>query len=533
MKKISSLIVCFALLAAGTAFALDLPDALKIPGLTVTGTVQTGLQVSGGTYDDFSNGSKIEGDRFNKDATPGALDPSVYAYSDDIGDGTPFRAHLQLVWERDNLGVKTRFRYQPNNGPVTSTLTPIYEKDKDGKLVIDPVSGDPIPTGEYSGTPATPDGRLGGTLNNLNNTVNKAFVYAYLWDKKIKVSAGKGTDEAWGLFYSSFGSGNTAGFDGQDGIKVEVKPIDGLNVGAFYGTSNLFASAYNGYSDQTATDRRLVVGAKYTSGLFKVVATTAHNFVEVDRNADLGVYNVYGTSAPTTPKDALKDVNIGTPLFNTSNLLVGVQVTPIEPLTVDLSVAAINLGSWTVGKAHGNDDNEITTGAGAYKKGDFNPYWQVLPKLKVSYALNEQLSFGLGIHDLQFADAWYTAEAGGTDPEENGMGLFFPITINPSVGYALSDDLSLSLDLNFKINEKGSDQFGIGFKPAAEFSLGSGAKFVVYDELTLYTKSQDIKDGNGVDTDYGKKHPYAASFGPLGGASGTTNTLQFDFVWAF
>jgi hypothetical protein len=512
MKKISSLIVCFALLAAGTAFALDLPDALKIPGLTVTGTAKTGLQVSGGTLDDFGKNWQFKNGRDS-----GAQDPSVYAYSDAISDGTPFRADLTLVWERDNLGVKTIFRYQPNNGPA------------DGKVTTDA-------NGNTSVTPATQDGRLGGTLNNLNNTIPVAFAYGYLWDKKIKVSAGRGTDAAWALFYSSFGDANVANFDGKDGIKVEVKPIDGLNVGAFYGTGSLFAKALTGgYSDQTkqtkvdttldVTDRRLVVGAKYESDLVSVVATTAHNFVE-----SLYVDSVdYISSLPSTPnmnfiyKDAGYDV--GRPIPNTSNLFVGVKVNPIDALQIDLSIAAINLGSKTWTGAY-NGGEEI---AGAPKKGAFNPFWRVLPKFYAEFAINEQLSAGLGISDIQFADDIYTKEFGTDDTEASGLGLFFPITISPHVGYALSDDLSLSLDLNFKINAVGSDQFGFGLKPMATFSLGSGATFVVYDEITLYTKSK-YEDGT---SDYDKKHPIAHQVGPLSGASGTTNTLQFDFVWTF
>ena len=93
MKKISSFLVCLALLSAGAAFALDLPDALKIPGLTVTGDVRTGLRVDGGTYDKFG-----ENDVFGSGKAAGAQVPKVYAYSDDLGDGKPFRAQLQLVW---------------------------------------------------------------------------------------------------------------------------------------------------------------------------------------------------------------------------------------------------------------------------------------------------------------------------------------------------------------------------------------------------------------------------------------------------
>ncbi|MDR1362421.1 MAG: hypothetical protein LBJ35_00005, partial [Spirochaetaceae bacterium] len=110
MKKFLVLCGGIAIASASAAFALDLPDALKIPGLSVTGDVRTGLRVDGGTFDDFGKDNA-----FNPDGEEsGAVDPYVYAYSDDIDDGTPFRAQLQLVWQRDNLGVKTRFRYRPD-----------------------------------------------------------------------------------------------------------------------------------------------------------------------------------------------------------------------------------------------------------------------------------------------------------------------------------------------------------------------------------------------------------------------------------
>jgi hypothetical protein len=507
MKKISSLIVCLVLLAGGTAFALDLPDALKIPGLTVTGDVRTGLRVAGGTIDDVGKNGQ-----FANGKETGAQDPIVYAYSDDIGDGSPFRAQLQLVWERDNLGVKTRFRYRPDSGPVNSTITPT--EDETG-----------TPDGNFSGTPAKPDGRLSGTLNNLNNTINKAFVYAYLWDKKIKVSAGKALDGAWGLFYSNFSSGSTGDFDGKDGIKVEVKPIDGLNVGAFYGTGDLFANAYKNapaWSDNNAEDRRLVVGAKYETGLFKVVAATTHNFVEV--NKGLNSYTATGGFYAVDPVET-----IDKPIPSTSNLLIGLQVTPIDPLKIDLSMAAVGLGTLKVKDAYADGEDM----AGTYKKGDFNPYWGFYPKLAVNYAVSDQLGVTLEIGDLTFADDYYYKEAGNDDREDDGVGNLFAITVSPSASYAISDTLSAGLQLSFKVNANGTDQFGFGIKPSFEFSLGSGAKFVVYDELVLYSKSKD-EDHLGTDiSDWYEKHPELFTHGPLSGASGTTNALQFDFVWSF
>ena len=480
MKKISSLIVCLVLLAAGTAFALELPDALKIPGLTVTGDVRTGLRVDGGTYDKFG-----KDDVFANGAAAGAQVPTVYAYSDDLDDGTPFRAQLQLVWERDNLGVKTRFRYRPGD-----------------------TSGD-----------------LSKNLANLDNTVNKAFVYANILDKKVKVTVGKGTDDAWGLFYSNFQT--TTGLAGKDGVAIEVKPIAGLNVGAFYGTGNLFNKAFKksgedfGFSDKGDGDRRFTVGAKYTSDFISVVAATGHNFVNFFED-EVTAYNKALVWDDVNEVGIPYGAKLDTLIANTSNLLVGLQVKPIDPLQIDLSFAAVNLGSKTVkGAFNGGEDID-----GVYKKGDFNPWWKAWLKFEAAYTVNDQLSVALGISDMEFADKWYTDVADEKDKENSGLGYLFPITISPSATYAINDELTAGVELNFKINSNGSDQFGFGFKPSAEFSLGSGATFVVWDEITFWAQSDDSED-------FLKKHPGIFHAGGNEGISGTTNSLQFDFVWTF
>jgi hypothetical protein len=356
-------------------------------------------------------------------------------------------------------------------------------------------------------------GTLDATLANLNNTINKAFVYGWLLDKKVKVSVGKGTDEAWGLFYSNYAT--TTGFDGKDGVKVDVLPIEGLSLGVHYGTDDLFAKAVNdgGFNDQGSMYRRFVAGVKYTADSFGVVASTVHNFVEYsyelkdDKGKDIFIkedWNEY----------------VDKPLPNTSNVLFGLWVAPIEPLRIDLSVAAVNLGSKTK-KAVENDKDM----SNEYKKGDYNPYWFVLPKLKAEYTVNEQLGIGLEIGDILFADTYYT-DVRDTDPEKSGMGGLIPIKIAPSATYAINDDVTAGLELGFNINSGGSDQFGIGVKPSAEFSLGSGATFVVWDELTFWLKSNDSAD-------FIEKHTGIYKAGGNGGASGTTNSLQFDFVWTF
>jgi hypothetical protein len=131
---------------------------------------------------------------------------------------------------------------------------------------------------------------------------------------------------------------------------------------------------------------------------------------------------------------------------------------------------------------------------------------------------------------MQFADWYFYEKSGDSDPENNGLGHLFPITINLTPGYKLNDDLGLSAELSFKIHGGGSDQFGFGFKPKAEFSLGDGAKFVVYDNIVFWTQSQLTKDDPG---DFAKDHIGVVHVLQNGGTAGTKNTLQFDFVWEF
>jgi hypothetical protein len=512
MKKFLVLLGGIALVSAGTAFALDLPDALQIPGLTVSGEIYSGLQVNGGFYKDATT---------DDDETDPVV---VQAYSDDIGDGTPFRAHLKLAFERDNIGAVTRFRYQPDG-------------DK-GKT-------------------------LGKTLTDLNILVNKAFIYGNLLDGKAKVTVGKGLDAAWGLFFSNysgdgedqahnpvtgnkFSSTNIANFDGKDGVQIQIMPIEGLNVGMFYGTGDLLGGAP--ITDGDNYDHRFVFGAKYSNDTFAVVASLYHNF----NDADNPYYNG-GQVYPGQPFPVDQFANFDAALPNASNLLIGAQLKngalPI-PLAIDLSIGFVNLGTQQINKYYSDANHSEGDGGDGlpedlpedliYKDGKFNPYWAVSPKLSVVYKVDDKITAGLEIGDVRIADQYYYDESanedgpndadgkGTTDPTKAGMGQLFPITFTPYVSYAITEEITGQVNLNLIFNHGGTDVFGFGIKPKAEFSLGSGATFVVWDSITFYSASKVYDD-----TDYRAKHETFSDI--LGGKTNgfTTNTLQFDFVWKF
>jgi hypothetical protein len=161
------------------------------------------------------------------------------------------------------------------------------------------------------------------------------------------------------------------------------------------------------------------------------------------------------------------------------------------------------------------------------------------PKLNVEFGVNDAVAVGVNIYDLYFADGVYNAKSGADEVKDSGLGLLFPITFNPYITFAVNEDATVGVDVLLKVNTEGSDVFGVGFKPSAEFSLGSGAKFVVYDEIIFYGNSKAY--GKDADQDFVKEH-YRAGYIALNGtdpdnpspiANTTANTLQFDFVWTF
>jgi hypothetical protein len=504
MKKTLVLAVCLAVLASGSVFALDLPDALKINGLSVNGTIQTGLRVEGATH---------HAGNASLDADASAIEtPRAFAYSDDIDNGAPFRAQLILQYAFENVGIYTRFRYQPGTGPNPDSTTNTMESFSPFQLGF----------------------------------INKAFIWGTVLDKKVRVSVGKGLNAAWGLFYSNFNPGQVGDFDGKDGVRIEIMPVTGLNVGVFYGSNDIFKNARTDrdFSDLSGRDSRFVLGVKYDQPRFGVVASWYHNFnnFEDDIVGKLARTYTGWTASKTTPTGTIYSPsgnvrNIGQALQNTSDLLIGFKLKPTDslPLTVDLSVALANLGSMTFAKNVWDDaDDPAGTVRKAlhYKEGDFKPYWSMAPKLKVAYDINDSFSVSLGLTDMLIADLYYYTENNPADLKDSGPGQLFPVTINIEPGYAINDNFSVAAELSFKINVGGGDQFGFGFKPGAEFNLGNGAKFVVYDELVFYSQSKFTKTETS-DLEWQGKHPGVERVLELDGTSGTANTLQFDFVWSF
>lgn len=507
MKKVLFLVLGLALLSGGV-FAADLPEGLKI-----SGSIKTGVQVSGSTIDDN-----------DYDADTGASDPIIKGYSDDLDNGEAFRTDLNIVYEKGDFGIKTRFRVRTGGDGIGNWDNPFsYNQD------------------------------LGSAKGGLE--INKAFVYGNLFDKKVKFSIGHNTDEAWSTRSFSFDANSwNTGFDGKDGIKFEVKPIDGLNVGFHLGSqkagnSNVFDGFGNGYPNY------FVVGAKYDQSLFGVtLAAKMNNGIRheyVDGTADNispyrgdptignGTYEYSVVNGVDSRPQFLANIsnanNFGDNkgYFGTFNFLLSLAFKGTDdlPLYVGLDLVGTNVGAGksTIYYKSGVNGTE-------WKTEEWTPETFVLAALKAEFGVSDALKVGLKIKDMQFADTLYTKDASEDDQGNatGGFGLFFPITFNPYAEYKLNDQLTCGFDLGFHVNQGGSSQFGFTVKPSATFDLGNGAKFVVYDEIGFYNKShRPWNEDDGKLNSGSRKHPFDQNFAELGGSNGTKNTLQFDFVYSF
>jgi len=111
--------------------------------------------------------------------------------------------------------------------------------------------------------------RLQGNLNSdyqyvLEDTDQFAYAWASFFDDRIRLYAGK---LAWGLWYTPYE--NNWSLDAQTGLRVEIKPVDGLNFGVTFKVPprdmpDLGKYTLNRFIDET------VVGARWDTRLFMV-----------------------------------------------------------------------------------------------------------------------------------------------------------------------------------------------------------------------------------------------------------------------
>jgi hypothetical protein len=271
---------------------------------------------------------------------------------------------------------------------------------------------------------------IGSTTGTLINY--SAYAWGKFFNDVLKVSAGKVHDGVWG----SNGLKNW-GVDG-DGVRLEITPLEGLNLGVMFRAPGLESTAKQ-FFNETA------FGFNYKTDLFAVGASLV-----LDGDADgLQEIEKFGGDkfVPTPANDDDKDKGM--------SAAAGVSITPIPGLKVSAEGRGRNLGDFD-----------------KYGYWWFNEQatYQLLEKLEVA-VLAKQFIFGKDLF--------------GIDSERKAHLQFIP-----SVGYDLSDNLNVGLEATIGL-WKDVYKTELAFTPGLTYTVGSGASIGAYYNLGITTPDKD------------------------------------------
>lgn len=350
------------------------------------------LAVAGGVIaQDISFSGQVEaGILFEK---VGEDDLKVKPYNADAE--VPLRADLTTKAEWENVGAKVRFRSDFNG---------------------------------FIGSPGTTSDGQGGTVSYLSPgsvgvTVPFAFVWANVLNDIIKLSAGKLDDAAWAT-QGDFDSN----YDNVNGTRVEIKPIEGLNVGFALDIVNGAGVEMDQFFLET------VIGAKFVADPVTVVAA-----VKLDGDADTDAAVTAG-GLDVIPAAAVPDEEI--------KALFSVNITAVPKLTaiIDGQIKGIN----------GDMGIDIHEKFG----------YQILDPLEAHLTLVQQ---------------------GVLDSDINPAGLWF--AIKPGVSYAVIPDKFIAkLDLQFNtFTENFFDPLQIVLQPGIEWRYNETAKILGWYKGIFWT----------------------------------------------
>ena len=511
MKRVFSILVMGALLS-GAVWAQDDEEggAVQVGGgtLTISGGVQTGLRMDSNSKVKSVGGEKVQGTK-----------EALYLYSDNIDDGTGFRADLGAEWTNGRVGAKINLRQNV------------------GELFT------------YSGANLSQSSWL--DFGGYYPVITNAYAWVNLFSGIITVSGGIIDDDVWGTYALAPDSTytNTA-YDAVKGFRIAVQPIDGLSIGAAWkldewieynadptasGNGGEFQDSYIGSGDIEKPDG---ADGKYTLGQFFGGSVFGVSYL----NEAFGGANVslrLNRAASYVDKNGKfqNDGSLGV------DLLLGVKITPasLSALTVLIDGEFRNLGF----------DKALLDGRYQYRITDELKDAGLDFAINASYKVLEPLKVGLRFHLKNYV---FTDD----DDWDGGMGELIgqymeakekkmseviedftctDLDIRLYGSYAVTEWLipGLQLQLNFggkptkvidelKIKSVGDNKYAdfksFDIKPSVTFKLGESLTFVVYDKISIFG---DYFYGNN---NQAKK---AEDFnkGYVG------NRLQLDFVWAF
>jgi hypothetical protein len=295
-----------------------------------------------------------------------------------------------------------------------------------------------------------------------------AFDSAKLWggflDNKLKLTVATGTGAAW-----ASGGKADKNFDDTSGIKLEVIPITGLDVGLQFRTV-LPGAEYAMTAEQWLKEIRF--GAKYEmADLFSAVVA-----FKLDSDYAGDVEWVYNDPDLTDddPGDLVTKGDEGKQM----GALLGFSLKLVPNLTAILD-----------GYVEGLGDLELYGKAGIGQK--------------VGYQITPELYAGVGVAEILDL----------TKHPDGYEGKTLRLVAEPEVTYKLSDLISLALNIPFAMGWSGGTEpdvaYDVGVTPKATFTLNDHASIE-----TFYTLSLFKEDTDGVDAI-------------------TKNKVQVNFSWSF
>jgi hypothetical protein len=308
-----------------------------------------------------------------------------------------------------------------------------------------------------------------GFYGKPDSDVSVAYDYARLYgeflDDMLKITAGATTGTAWGT------EGRLdAGFDSLKGVKLEVKPITGLNFG--------FQLRAEPEGDMTAEQwiKETVIGAKYDTDLFRVVVALG---LDSDYQG-AGDYDTKVVTAEEVAEDPELEV-VESDEGKKMRALFGVQIKAVPNLTANLHGTFLGLGDL--------DQYGVATIAQ-------NAGYKVTPALEVGAGFTEKLNLR-------------------GDDYKNPDASTFRFEAEPYVTYKLSDLITLNLSVPFATGWNGDAvaaadvSYDLGVKPKATFAVNDHASINTFYKLGL--KQLDVEGSDAV----------------------TTHTVQVNFSWSF
>jgi hypothetical protein len=427
---------------------------LKIKGFVKSGVNATGnnankLVGKGVSEQEMVNG--IYGGEATTDdqGNPKAADDKVLFTPWNDDEGAALRAQVQLDYVNENVGASIRLR-----------------SDLD---------------------------RIDGTSKPFNTYVSHAYGWFGFLNNIVEVSAGLLNNGKWGT-WTGFHIDDS--LDNKNGVKLEIKPIEGLS----FGINTVYLAGAGIEADQVFN--KGVYGVKFqipdTFGIAAEFVGYSDKYKDIWLKNIVGGYNYMSLSVdPATGNptvsfssdtdylDGLAETDFGT--------LFSAYFYGVENLALDL-------------------DGTFAT----YKSGD---------DVTSAFGLSLQ-----GLYTLNALKAGLKIDLGTASYSEDGNGFsFFDLVFIPKASYDITEWFTAGLEIPIGIVDnlagigavevkdwKGG--FQIGVKPKLSFTLGGGASVVVFYKLDVYTAGHLTKVmGQSV------KDPEALF----------TNTVQLDFIWTF